>query len=123
MRPWPEREKSQWQKWKNWFLQVSSTRMKSTFREFLSSGFSRAKTMRKELSREPFGNGNLKMCRFENLKMRNDKDNLIVKMTFDLALEVIEFSEEIRNTNRFEMASQTFKCGTSIGANVMEAQN
>lgn len=44
-------------------------------------------------------------------------------MTFDLALEVIEFSEEIRNTNRFEMASQIFKCGTSIGANVMEAQN
>ncbi len=55
--------------------------------------------------------------------MRNDKENLIVEMTFNFALEVIDFSEEIRSTNRFEMASQIFRCGTSIGANVMEAQN
>lgn len=55
--------------------------------------------------------------------MRNDKDNLIVKLTFEFALEIISFSEEIRNTNRFEMASQIFRRGTSIGANIREAQN
>ncbi len=55
--------------------------------------------------------------------MRDDKENLIVKLTFELALKAIDFSEEIRSTNRFEMASQIFKCGTSIGANVSEAQN
>ncbi|MFY8096422.1 four helix bundle protein [Flavobacterium sp.] len=55
--------------------------------------------------------------------MRNDKDNLIVKLTFEFALEIISFSEEIRNTNRFEMASQIFRSGTSIGANIREAQN
>mgnify|MGYP000002759692 CR=1 FL=1 len=55
--------------------------------------------------------------------MRNDKDNLIVKLTFEFALEIISFSEEIRKTNRFEMASQIFRSGTSIGANIREAQN
>ncbi|MEN9928252.1 MAG: hypothetical protein RLZZ231_173 [Bacteroidota bacterium] len=55
--------------------------------------------------------------------MRNDKDNLIVKLTFELALEIISFSEEIRKSNRFEMASQIFRSGTSIGANIREAQN
>ena len=55
--------------------------------------------------------------------MRNDKENLIVKLTFEFALEIISFSEEIRKSNRFEMASQIFRSGTSIGANIREAQN
>ncbi|MDX1317698.1 MAG: four helix bundle protein [Xanthomarina gelatinilytica] len=55
--------------------------------------------------------------------MRNDKDNLIVKLTFELALDVISFSEEIRAKNKFEMTSQIFRSGTSIGANIREAQN
>ena len=55
--------------------------------------------------------------------MRDDKDNLIVKLTFDFALKIITYSELIRQTNRFEMASQIFRSGTSIGANIREAQN
>jgi four helix bundle protein len=55
--------------------------------------------------------------------MRNDKENLIVKLSFELALEVVSFSEKIRANNRFEMASQIFGSGTSIGANIREAQN
>ena len=55
--------------------------------------------------------------------MRNDKDNLIINLTFEFALEVIDFSEELRKLNKFEMASQIFRSGTSIGANIREAQN
>lgn len=55
--------------------------------------------------------------------MRNDKENLIVNLTFEFALDIISFSEEIRQSNRFEMASQIFRSGTSIGANIKEAQN
>nr|WP_294934661.1 four helix bundle protein [uncultured Flavobacterium sp.] len=55
--------------------------------------------------------------------MRNDKENLILTLTFELALDIIAYSEEIRKTNRFEMASQIFRSGTSIGANIKEAQN
>lgn len=55
--------------------------------------------------------------------MRNDKDNLIVNLSFEFALKIVAFAEAIRQTNRFEMAAQIFKSGTSIGANIREAQN
>lgn len=55
--------------------------------------------------------------------MRDDKDNIIVQKTFEFSLDVISFTEELRNSRKFEMASQLFKSGTSIGANVREAQN
>jgi four helix bundle protein len=48
--------------------------------------------------------------------MINDKDNLIVNLTFGFARKIIAYSELIRQTNRFEMASQIFRSGTSIGA-------
>ena len=46
-----------------------------------------------------------------------------MKLTFEFALEIISFSEEIRKSSRYEMASQIFRSGTSIGANIREAQN
>jgi len=55
--------------------------------------------------------------------MRNDKENLIVNKTFSFALEVIDYSEKLRLLHKYEMASQLFKSGTSIGANTSEAQN
>ena len=55
--------------------------------------------------------------------MRTDKENLIVKLTFEFALKIIAFSEKLRELKKFEMASQIFNSGTSIGANVREAQN
>ncbi|WP_317044738.1 four helix bundle protein [Chryseobacterium sp. PMSZPI] len=55
--------------------------------------------------------------------MRNDKENSIVNKTFDFALNIIEFSEELYKINRFSLANQIFKSRTSIGANVREAQN
>lgn len=55
--------------------------------------------------------------------MSNDKDNLILNKPFEFALKIISFSEEVRQNNPFEMASQIFKSGTSIGANIREAQN
>jgi four helix bundle protein len=55
--------------------------------------------------------------------MRNDKGNLIVNLTFEFAIKIIAYSELVRQTNRFEMASQIFRSGTSIGANIREAQN
>ena len=55
--------------------------------------------------------------------MRNDKENIIVQKTFDFSLKIILFSEILRNDRKFELASQLFRSGTSIGANVREAQN
>ena len=55
--------------------------------------------------------------------MRDDKKNLIVELTFDFAVKIVALSEKIRTINRFEMVSQIFRSGTSIGANTREAQN
>lgn len=55
--------------------------------------------------------------------MRNDKENLIVRLTFDFSLKIIAYSEQLRTIHKYEMASQIFRSGTSIGANIMEAQN
>ncbi len=55
--------------------------------------------------------------------MRNDRDNLIVEMTTDFALMIIEFSEKLEQERKFIIARQLLKSGTSIGANVREAQN
>jgi four helix bundle protein len=55
--------------------------------------------------------------------MRNDKENLIVKLSLDFALEIIEFSELLEEYKKFIIARQILRSGTSIGANIREAQN
>ncbi len=55
--------------------------------------------------------------------MRNDKENLIVKLTLEFALEIVEYSELLEEKKKYLIARQLLKSGTSIGANVREAQN
>lgn len=55
--------------------------------------------------------------------MRNDKDNLIVNLSLDFAVEIIDFCEELQSNRQFVISNQLLKSGTSIGANVREAQN
>ena len=55
--------------------------------------------------------------------MRNYNDNTIVKMTFQFALDIIYFSESLREQKRFVFADQVLRSGCSIGANVKEAQS
>ncbi len=55
--------------------------------------------------------------------MRDEKQNIIVEKTFDFSLQIILFTEVLRKESKFELASQLFRSGTSIGANVKEAQN
>ena len=55
--------------------------------------------------------------------MQTNKDNLIVKLTFEFALNIIEYTELLESKKKYNMANQLFRSGTSIGANVREAQN
>ncbi len=55
--------------------------------------------------------------------MRSDKDNLIVDLTFKFALEIIRYCEVLERDRKYVLARQLLKSGTSIGANVREAQN
>lgn len=51
------------------------------------------------------------------------KDNLIVKLSFEFSLGIIEFTELLEGKKKYNLSNQLFKSGTSIGANVIEAQN
>ncbi len=55
--------------------------------------------------------------------MRNDRDNLIVKLTLEFAMDIISYCEVLEEQRKYVMAKQLLKAGTSIGANVREAQN
>jgi len=51
------------------------------------------------------------------------KNNLILKLTFEFAVNIIKYSEELDKERKFSIANQILRSGTSIGANVKEAQN
>lgn len=56
--------------------------------------------------------------------MKNEfAKNVIVNLTFEFALKIIDFCEELDGVKKFSLSNQLFKCGTSIGANTREAQN
>ena len=55
--------------------------------------------------------------------MRNDRENIIVEKTLEFSLLIMDFSELLESKKKYVLARQILKSGTSIGANVREAQN
>ena len=50
-------------------------------------------------------------------------DNLIVKKSYDFALMIIELYKFLcKEKNEYVLSKQLLRCGTSIGANIQEAQ-
>ncbi len=56
--------------------------------------------------------------------MQNNKErNLIVELSFEFALKIIKYVELLEKERKYIIARQLLRSGTSIGANVREAQN
>lgn len=55
--------------------------------------------------------------------MIEEKENLILKLTFDFSLKIIDFCDQLDRLKKFALSNQLFKAGTAIGANAHEAQN
>lgn len=55
--------------------------------------------------------------------MQAKENNVILNLSVDFALEIIDYSQRLKAKNHFEIASQLLRCGTSIGANIWEAQS
>ena len=51
------------------------------------------------------------------------KENIILDKTFQFSLDIIKYCEFLHNEKKFVIANQLLKSGTSIGANIREAQN
>ena len=67
------------------------------------------------------------MGRFDDLIMNSSnpyhKDNLIMELTFQFSLKIITYSDLLNENRKLVLANQLLRSGTSIGANVREAQN
>lgn len=50
-------------------------------------------------------------------------ENIILKKTIEFSLLIIDYTEKLEELKKFVIARQLLKSGTSIGANVHEAQN
>ena len=50
-------------------------------------------------------------------------DNPVLRLTFELSLQVMEFVEEMEKARRFVLAQQVLRSATSIGASMREAQH
>ncbi len=55
--------------------------------------------------------------------MQDNKENIIVDLTFAFALKIIKYCEKLEKNHKYIIARQLLKSGTGIGANVREAQN
>ncbi|MEO6166785.1 MAG: four helix bundle protein [Chitinophagales bacterium] len=51
------------------------------------------------------------------------KDNLIVDLSFNFGLAIVEFTDELQSKKKFAVANQLLRSGTSVGANIWESQN
>lgn len=50
------------------------------------------------------------------------QENLIVDLSYQFALEIVAAARLMRERKEYDLASQLWRSGTSIGANVEEAQ-
>lgn len=50
-------------------------------------------------------------------------NNPVVKHSIEFSLGIIKFVQQLENQRNFIVAKQLLKCGTSIGANIIEAQS
>jgi len=52
-----------------------------------------------------------------------EKRNIVLEKSFEFALLILGFSENLDRQKKFVIARQILKSGTSIGANISEAQS
>lgn len=52
-----------------------------------------------------------------------EKRNIILEKSFDFALKIMRYSELLEENRKYVVAKQLLKSGTSIGANIREAQS
>jgi four helix bundle protein len=57
------------------------------------------------------------------MQVMNNAPNLIVDLTLEFSLEIIKYTELLEKRQKYNLANQLFRSGTSIGANVNEAQS
>jgi four helix bundle protein len=55
--------------------------------------------------------------------LNKNKDNIIAQLTLQFAKKIVLLSSELDKLKKYTISKQLIRSGTSIGANVWEAQN
>ncbi|MEX1002250.1 MAG: four helix bundle protein [Crocinitomicaceae bacterium] len=55
--------------------------------------------------------------------MQGNKENVVVEKSFRFSLKIITYCEHLEDLRKYVLARQLLKSGTSVGANIREAQN
>ena len=55
--------------------------------------------------------------------MQTNKENIIIDITFNFSIDIINYCKKLEENRQYNIGNQLFRCGTSIGVNVREAQN
>jgi four helix bundle protein len=55
--------------------------------------------------------------------MQENKGNIIVEKSFQFALKIVLYCDLLTENKKYIISGQLLKSGTSIGANIREAQN
>jgi four helix bundle protein len=50
------------------------------------------------------------------------EENLILEKSYSFALKIMDLAKSLRDKREYDLASQLWRSGTSIGSNVEEAQ-
>lgn len=50
-------------------------------------------------------------------------DNAVLNLSFNFSVSLIRYCVVLREKKEYELAHQLIRCGTSVGANLIEAQN
>ena len=58
-----------------------------------------------------------------DIQLSARSNNPILTKSFDFALSIIDYAETLEANKKYVLANQLLKSGTSIGANVREAQH
>ena len=51
-----------------------------------------------------------------------EKRNILWDKSFEFALTIVDLAQELKELRHFELGSQLVRSGTSVGANIVEAQ-
>ena len=57
------------------------------------------------------------------MNVENFNNNPVLKHSFEFAILIVDYCDKLQQEKRFVVSNQLLKSGTSIGANIMEAQN
>ena len=57
------------------------------------------------------------------METQKNQDNLVLNRSFELAIQIVSIADALNDSRQYDLSRQILRCGTSVGANIREAQH